>query len=80
MLKRAIEKAKVERTKRGIEAMPSLGFRDLKGKCATDMWRAGDPIEKIHLLCGREDKTPTEMYIKQRWRETAGPSMVEMAV
>lgn len=80
MLKRAIKKANVERTKKGIEAIPSFGFRDLKGKGATDMWLAGEPIEKIQLLCGHEDKTTTEMYIKQRWRETAAPNMVEMAV
>jgi integrase len=80
MLKRAIKKANVERAKKGIEAMPPFGFRDLKGKGATDMWLAGEPIEKIQLLCGHEDKTTTEMYIKQRWRETAAPNMVEMAV
>ncbi len=39
-----------------------------------------EPIEKTQLLCGHEDKTTTEMYIKQRWRETAAPNMVEMAV
>jgi integrase len=80
MLKRAIKKANVVRTKKGIETMPPFGFRDLKGKGATDMWLAGEPIEKIQLLCGHEDKATTEMYIKQRWRETAAPNMVEMAV
>jgi integrase len=78
MLKRAIKKANEARTKAGIEKMPSFGFRDLKGKGATDMWLAGEPIEKIQLLCGHEDKTTTEMYIKQRWRETAAPNMVEI--
>lgn len=78
MLKRAIRKANVERAKKDIEAMPPFGFRDLKGKGATDMWLAGEPIEKIQLLCGHEDKTTTEMYIKQRWRETAAPNMVVM--
>jgi hypothetical protein len=40
MLKRAQKKAKVA----------SFGFRDLKGKGATDMWLAGEPIERIQLL------------------------------
>lgn len=80
MLKRAIKKANVERKKQGIEPIPSFGFRDLKGKGATDMWLAGVPLEEIQLLCGHEDKTTTEIYVKQRWRETATPNMVEMAV
>ena len=41
---------------------------------------AGVPIEEIQLLCGHEDKTTTEICFKQRWRETAAPNMVEMAV
>jgi hypothetical protein len=54
--------------------MPSFGFRDLKGKGATDMWLAGEPIERIQLLCGHASKTTTEIYIKARWRETAAPN------
>lgn len=81
MLKRAIAKANKARLKKGItEKIASFGFRDLKGKGATDMWLAGEPIEKIQLLCGHEDKATTEKYIKQRWRETAAPNMVVMAV
>jgi integrase len=68
MLKRAIGKAKVV----------SFGFRDLKGKGATDMWRAGVPIEQIQQLCGHEDKTTTEIYVKQRWHETAAANQVVM--
>jgi integrase len=49
----------------------SFGFRDLKGKGATDMWLNGEPIERIQLLCGHADKTTTEIYIKARWTETA---------
>ena len=58
------------RAQRGLEGMPSFGFRDLKGKGATDMWQAGVPIEEIQALCGHEDKATTEIYVKQRWRET----------
>lgn len=64
MLKRAQQKAGVQ----------SFGFRDLKGKGATDMWLAGDPIELIQLLCGHASKNTTEHYIKARWRETAQPN------
>lgn len=64
MLKRSQVKA-------GVVA---FGFRDLKGKGATDMWLAGTPIERIQLLCGHASKNTTERYIKARWRETAQPN------
>jgi len=70
MLKRAIKKAGVL----------SFGFRDLKGKGATDMWLSGIPIEQIQLLCGHDDSTTTEIYVKQRWNQTAAPNQVEMVV
>lgn len=78
MLKRAIKKVNAERAKAGEDPFPSFGFRDLKGKGATDMWLAGEPIERIQLLCGHEDKATTEIYVKQRWRETAAPNMVKI--
>jgi integrase len=70
MLKQAQEKAQVD----------SFGFRDLKGKGATDMWLNGEPIERIQLLCGHADKRTTEIYIKARWRETAAPNDLEVNV
>lgn len=78
MLRRAIEKANIKRRAAGQPLIESFGFRDLKGKGATDMWRAGVPIEVIQHLCGHETKETTEIYVKQRWRETATPNMVEM--
>ena len=80
MLKRAIAKANRKRKKEGRGEIASFGYRDLKGKGATDMWLAGEPIEKIQLLCGHEDKATTEIYVKQRWRATATPNMVPLAV
>ncbi|MDH2915306.1 MAG: tyrosine-type recombinase/integrase [Gallionella sp.] len=81
MLKRSIAKANQLRKKNDVpETIPSFGFRDLKGKGATDMWLSGIPIEEIQLLCGHEDKATTEAYIKQRWRETATPNLVIMTV
>lgn len=79
MLKRAITKANKERVRKGVaEKIAPFGFRDMKGKGATDMWLAGVPIEQIQLLLGHEDKTTTEIYIKQRWRETAASNLVAM--
>jgi len=28
------------------------------------------PIERIQALCGHKDKATTEIYVKQRWRES----------
>lgn len=78
MLKRTIAKANKDRATKGQERIHSFGFRDLKGKGATDMWREGTPIEQIQALCGHEDKTTTEIYVKQRWRETVQPNRVAM--
>lgn len=78
MLKRAIGKVNGALKAQGQDAWPSFGFRDLKGKGATDMWRDGVPIELIQHLCGHEDKSTTEIYCKQRWKETAVANMVVM--
>jgi integrase len=58
--------------------IPAFGFRDLKGKGATDMWKSGVPIERIQLLCGHADKSTTEKYIKARWSEAAEPNEVSL--
>lgn len=72
MLKRA--QAKARKASKAMRDMPSWGFRDLKGKGATDMWLAGEPLERIQLLCGHSKKTTTEVYVKARWLETAAPN------
>lgn len=73
MLKRAQAAARA-----AGKSVGSFGFRDLKGKGATDMWLAGVPIEQIQLLCGHRSARTTEIYIKQRWRETARPNAVQL--
>jgi integrase len=80
MLKKAQEKVRQEHRKKGgpLAKMPGFGFRDLKGKGATDMWLSGEPIERIQLLCGHADKGTTEKYIKARWQETAAPNTVNV--
>lgn len=78
MLKKAISAANEERAKTGRPKIPSFGFRDLKGKGATDMYFiAKVPIEQIQHLLGHASKATTEIYIKQRWRETAEPNLVQ---
>jgi integrase len=79
MLRRSITEANRLRKERGVEAMDYFGYRDLKGKGATDMYYlAKRPISEIQQLLGHANYT-TEIYIKARWRETAEPNMVVMA-
>jgi integrase len=79
MLKKAIAAANKERLAKGQPKIASFGFRDLKGKGATDMYFiAKAPIEQIQQLLGHASKNTNEIYIKQRWRETAEPNMVAM--
>jgi integrase len=76
MLTTAIQRANKGRAE--AARIASFGFRDLKGKGATDMWKSGVAIEKIQLLCGHADKATTEKYIKARWSEAAAPNEVAM--
>lgn len=77
MLRRSIEAANAKRRERGEVEMESFGFRDLKGKGATDMYYlAKVPLAQIQQLLGHANQTTTETYIKQRWREAAEPNMV----
>ena len=78
MLKQAQARVRKDKDLQQLKAMPSFGFRDLKGKGATDMWLAGVPIERIQLLCGHKSKATTEKYIKARWRETASPNSLDI--
>lgn len=79
MLGQAIKRVNSGREAMGLGPITSFGFRDLKGKGATDMWLAGVPMEQIQLLCGHSDKTTTERYIKARWNATAQPNDTPMA-
>ena len=80
MLRRSIAAANVRRAARGIAPMESFGFRDLKGKGATDMYFIDKvPIEQIQQLLGHADSKTTEIYIKARWRHTAQPNNVSLA-
>jgi len=78
MLKDAIAVANERRKARGLPPIRSFGFRDLKGKGATDMWLAKVPIEQIQALLGHANKTTTEIYVKQRWIEAAQPNTINV--
>lgn len=80
MLRRCIEKVRKAHAKSGGELamMEGFGFRDLKGKGATDMWLNGTPIETIQALCGHADKATTEKYIKARYRESIKPNLIAL--
>ena len=69
MLRRRVYKG----VKEGKLSAP-FGFYDLKGKGATDMWLAGQQMEKIQVLCGHESVRTTEIYVKTRWRGTVEPN------
>ena len=79
MLLRYIKKANEARAAQGTPLMLSFGFRDLKGKGATDMWLEGTPIETIQHLCGHSNKSTTEIYVKQRWKEAVGTNTVKIS-
>jgi integrase len=74
MLRRSIEAANESRRARKQPEIESFGFRDIKGKGATDMWLASTPVEQIQALCGHKNKSTTEKYIKARWHEAAQPN------
>jgi hypothetical protein len=59
MLKKRDQGGQRARLARGIEPMKSFGYRDLKGKGATDMYFIDQaPIEQIQQLLGHASKTP----------------------
>lgn len=81
MLHRTIKKINKSRSEAGLEPILPFGYRDLKGKGATDMYYiAKVPIEEIQQLLGHASKTTTEIYIKQRWREAAAPNSVAVGL
>lgn len=57
--------------KAGVE---DFGLRDLRGKAATDMYLAGEPMERIQMLLGHDSITTTERYIKARMPDAVMPN------
>jgi integrase len=69
MFRRSLKKVK----------LTDFGLYDLKAKGATDMYRAGTPLEQIQQLLGHESVTTTEVYIKARLPDISMPNMREMS-
>jgi integrase len=64
MFTRALEKYRSDVEKKTGTKPPPFGIYDLKGKGATDMFRAGMQLQVIQVLCGHDSITTTEIYIK----------------
>jgi site-specific recombinase XerD len=58
--------------------LADFGLYDIKGKGATDMYRAGVPLERIQHLLGHDSVTTTEIYIKAHLPDVAMPNMREL--
>ncbi|MBY0239662.1 MAG: tyrosine-type recombinase/integrase [Burkholderiaceae bacterium] len=58
--------------------LSDFGLYDIQGKGATDMYRAGVPLERIQHLLGHDSVTTTEVYIKTRLPDVAMPNMREI--
>lgn len=54
--------------------LKDFGLYDLKGKAATDMYRAGVPLEQIQHLLGHASIKTTEIYIKARLPDLVTPT------
>lgn len=59
-------------------SLADFGLYDIKGKGATDMYRAGVPLERVQHLLGHDSVTTTEIYIKARLPDVAMPNMREI--
>ncbi len=74
MFTRALEKYRKDvKEKTGIKP-PPFGIYDLKGKGATDMYRASVPLQVIQALCGHDSITTTEIYIKSLLMDPVMPN------
>lgn len=48
-----------------LAGIKTFGLMDIRAKGATDMYLAGEPLEKIQQLMGHKSVTTTEIYIKR---------------
>ena len=54
--------------------LKDFGFYDLKGKAATDMYRAGVALEQIQHVLGHTSINTTEIYINARLPDLVAPT------
>lgn len=54
--------------------LSDFGLYDLRGKAATDLYRAGESKERIQQLLGHDSVTTTEIYLKARLPQVTMPN------
>ena len=54
--------------------LKDLALYDMKAKGATDMYQEGTAIEVIQSLCGHDQASTTEIYIKQHLQKVVQPN------
>lgn len=59
--------------------LTDFGARDLRAKAATDLYLAGEPLERIQQLLGHDSVTTTERYIKARLPSIVNPNTTAIA-
>ena len=80
MFRRALEVYRNQVEKDTGIRPPPFGIYDLKGKGATDMYRAGISLEQIQMLAGHDSVTTTEIYIKSRLIDPVMPNERKLSV
>lgn len=60
--------------------LTDFGASDLRGKAATDLYLAGETLERIQHLLGHEKITTTEIYIKARLPNLVEPNSRKLSV
>ncbi len=61
-------------------SLKDFGPRDLRAKAATDLYLAGEPLERIQHLLGHDSITTTERYIKARLPNLVQPNARQLRV
>lgn len=56
-----------------------FGARDLRAKAATDLYLAGEPLERIQQLLGHDSVTTTERYLKARLPSIVQPNATPLS-
>lgn len=59
----------------GKSGLKDFGPRDLRAKAASDLYLAGEPLERIQHLLGHDSITTTEKYIKARLPSLVQPNV-----
>lgn len=63
----------------GVCTLKDFGPRDLRAKAATDLYIAGESLERIQHLLGHDSVTTTEKYIKARLPNVVQPNRRQLS-